>query len=251
MSAVSTPTSAATSALPDLRTQAERLSALGVLEMAGLTVEQLLSGSDAAAAPSRGTGTGLGSGSGSGSSSGSGSPRGSLLVLHPDLVPASALATLMRLPSAPDQEGFVVEDMTDLDQFAPLDVVDQPGPPAYLLTGLDRGDALSNWTPDEAMPHLLGQGRTPMTVTEGLHWVLQQPEVLQRNHCFMTTASRVRRADGRLDARTPALWISNGTGRDGRARRDAPKVGWCWAGNRHTWLGIASAASREPLPTTH
>ena len=54
-------------------------------------------------------------------------------------------------------------------------------------------------------------------------------------------------AGGTLDARTPALWISNGTGRDGAANRNAPKVGWCWAGNRHTWLGFASAAHRSPL----
>jgi Family of unknown function (DUF5701) len=51
-------------------------------------------------------------------------------------------------------------------------------------------------------------------------------------------------AAGSLDARTPAVWISNGTGRDGPANRDAPKVGWCWAGNRHTWLGFASASGR-------
>jgi Family of unknown function (DUF5701) len=50
-----------------------------------------------------------------------------------------------------------------------------------------------------------------------------------------------------LDARTPAVWISNGTGRDGAANRDAPKVGWCWAGNRHRWLGFASAADRAAL----
>ncbi|WP_241175779.1 DUF5701 family protein [Modestobacter sp. KNN46-3] len=55
-------------------------------------------------------------------------------------------------------------------------------------------------------------------------------------------------ADGRLDARTPALWLSNGTGRDGRGRRGAPKIGWCWAGNRHTWLGFASAAGRAAVP---
>ena len=35
--------------------------------------------------------------------------------------------------------------------------------------------------------------------------------------------SRLRRPDGRLDSRTPALWISNGTGRDGKDRRGAPK----------------------------
>jgi hypothetical protein len=64
----------------------------------------------------------------------------------------------------------------------------------------------------------------------------------------MTIGSRLRKDTGALDARTPAIWISNGTGRDGRANRDAPKVGWCWAGNRHTWLGFASASHRR-LPT--
>jgi hypothetical protein len=52
------------------------------------------------------------------------------------------------------------------------------------------------------------------------------------------------RADGSYDARTPALWISNGTGRE---RRDAVKLGWCWWGNRHTWLGIASCGERRPV----
>jgi hypothetical protein len=60
----------------------------------------------------------------------------------------------------------------------------------------------------------------------------------------MTIGSRLRKVNGTLDARTPALWISNGTGRDGPANRNAPKLGWCWAGNRHTWLGFASASER-------
>ncbi len=63
----------------------------------------------------------------------------------------------------------------------------------------------------------------------------------------MTIGSRLRKTSGALDARTPAVWISNGTGRDGAARRNAPKVGWCWSGNRHTWLGFASATGRAPL----
>jgi hypothetical protein len=60
----------------------------------------------------------------------------------------------------------------------------------------------------------------------------------------MTIGSRRRKPNGRLDSRTPAVWISNGTGRDGKDAHGAPKVGWCWAGNRHTWLGFASAAGR-------
>ena len=98
-----------------------------------------------------------------------------------------------------------------------------------------------------ALPAITSAGRTPLTLVEGIHWALQRPEVLDRNHCFMTIGARLRKPDRRLDARTPALWISNGTGRDGKERRNAPKVGWCWAGNRHTWLGFASAAGRVPL----
>ncbi|MGC1206746.1 MAG: DUF5701 family protein, partial [Ornithinimicrobium sp.] len=115
------------------------------------------------------------------------------------------------------------------------------------LHDVDRGDAMSNWSPDEALPAILTARRTPLTLTEGIFWLLQQPDALERNHCFMTIGSRLLKDSGEVDARTPAIWISNGTGRDGRANRDAPKVGWCWAGNRHTWLGFASAADRTPL----
>jgi NhaA family Na+:H+ antiporter len=36
------------------------------------------------------------------------------------------------------------------------------------------------------------------------------------------------------DRRVPALWL----------RRGHPKLGWCWAGNPHTWLGSASCGGR-------
>jgi hypothetical protein len=137
--------------------------------------------------------------------------------------------------------------MADVDEFTPITSVRLPDAPLYLMGDIDRGDAMANWSPDEALPAIEQAGRTPLTLTEGLHWVLQQPDVLARGRCFMTIGSRRRKADGSLGARTPAVWISNGTGRDGAARRNAPKVGWCWAGNRHTWLGFASAANRKPL----
>lgn len=151
----------------------------------------------------------------------------------------SSLAPLLRRG---DKEGFVVADMTDVDDFAPT--VEVPDTPAYLLEGLDRGDHLANRSPEEAVTEFAGTGRTPLLLTEGVQWVLQDPEVLQRNVCFMTIGSRLPKPGGRFDARTPAVWISNGTGRDGRERRNAPKVGWCWWNNRHTWLGFASATTR-------
>jgi hypothetical protein len=164
-----------------------------------------------------------------------------LLVAHPDIAPASTLAPQLRLNG---KVGFVVADMTDIDDFAPIPSVILPDASSYVLRDVDRGDAMANWSPDEALRAIEEAGRTPLTLTEGLHWLLQCPEVLERNHCFMTIGSRRRKPDGSLDARTPAVWISNGTGRDGSANRNAPKVGWCWAGNRHTWLGFASASGR-------
>ena len=168
-----------------------------------------------------------------------------LLVMHPGRASASKIASVTERDG---KRGFVVTDMRDADNFAPIEPVALPAGPVYVTVNLDRGDHMANWSPDEALPAILAGGRTPLTLGEGIHWLLQQPEVLERNHCFMTIGSRLRKSDGSLDARAPALWISNGTGRDGPQNRNAPKVGWCWAGNRHTWLGFASAANRVQLP---
>ncbi|GAA0242712.1 DUF5701 family protein [Cryptosporangium japonicum] len=166
----------------------------------------------------------------------------SVLAVHPMLATARQLAPLLRHH---DKPGFVVDDMIDLEEFVPIDGLDRPDRPLYLVHDLDRGDEMRNWSPNEALPALLDRGRTPLTVNEGISWLLQEPKILEPNHCFMTIGSR-KPTGGTLDARTPAIWISGGTGRDGVTRRKAPKVGWCWAGNRHTWLGFASAHHRTP-----
>jgi hypothetical protein len=206
-----------TTTMPSLSEQAERLIELGVHQIAGLSADRVREASrhpvDAPA----------------------------LLVVHHSVAPASRLTSLLSRAGRP---GFVVSDMTDLDDFAPIESIEVPDAPLYLLCDLDRGDTMANWSPDEALPAIVDAGRTPLTLTEGVHWLLQRPEVLERGHCFMTIGSRLRKPSGALDARTPAVWISNGTGRDGSANRDAPKVGWCWAGNRHTWLGFGSAGGR-------
>lgn len=208
----------AAAALPPLSAQAERLIALGVHEIAGLTA----AGVRAAAADTT-------------------AADDALLVMHPDIAPASALAHLL---THKDKPGFLVVDMPDVDRFTPIEGLELPAGAMYRIDGLDRGDDMANWSPDEALPAITAAQRTPLTLGEGIFWLLQRPEVLERGHCFMTIGSRLRKPNGALDARTPAIWISNGTGRDGAANRHAPKVGWCWAGNRHTWLGFASAAGR-------
>jgi Family of unknown function (DUF5701) len=206
--------------LPPLSDQAGRLIELGAHQIGGLSAAGLRAAAMGA------------------------EPRNALLVLHPDRAPASALASLLEHGGKP---GFVVADMADVDQFSAIESAVLPAGPLYLVAGLHRGDEMANWSPDEALPAITAAARTPLTLGEGIQWLLQQPGVLERNHCFMTIGSRLRRANGALDARTPAVWISNGTGRDGAQNRNAPKVGWCWAGNRHSWLGFASAAGRIRL----
>ncbi|MFB2554289.1 DUF5701 family protein [Herbiconiux liangxiaofengii] len=207
---------ATTHRTPPLSEQVQRLIDLGLPEIAGISAEELRSrASTLRARPD------------------------SILVVGPAIASPAQLMPLLRRGTKP---GFVVDDLTDLDEFASQPDLDAPEGGLSLVHGLERGDDLLNRTPDEALPEIVARGRRPLTVNEGISWLLQQPEQLAPNHCFMTIASRRRTPDGSLDARVPALWISGGTGRDGRARRGAAKLGWCWAGNRHRWLGHASAS---------
>lgn len=212
------PITASPTALPTLAAQARRLIDLDVHTLAGLPAEQLHEAASRLGADR----------------------TDALLVINPALAPPSALTPLLRRGEKP---GFVVEDMIDVDRFAPAGV-EVPDAALHLVEQPDRGDEFENASPAEALAELTARGRSPLLLTEGIHWALQQPEIIERNHCFMTIGSRRQKPSGSFDSRTPALWISNGTGRDGKERKDAPKLGWCWWNNRHTWLGIASASGR-------
>lgn len=98
----------------------------------------------------------------------------------------------------------------------------------YLVLDVDRGEEFCDVVPLEAMATIGQRGRTPLSIEEGVALVTHFPEQLAKNKCFELAGSR----NG--DKRVPALWISQG----------APKLGWCWQGNPHTWLGMASAAGR-------
>jgi len=58
------------------------------------------------------------------------------------------------------------------------------------------------------------------------------PDALHARTAYSLLASRMG------DQRVPALWMSYG----------APRLGWCWDRNPHTWLGSASAAARITPP---
>jgi len=115
-----------------------------------------------------------------------------------------------------------------LAPYRPLPSLGVPSTPVYALVGVDRGDEFRNVAPEQAVAALEARGRTPLTIDEGISLAALFPEVLQKNHCFMLAGS------DRGDRRMPALWISE----------NAPKLGWCFKGNPHTWLGVASASAR-------
>lgn len=112
-------------ALPGLSQQADRLIGLGVHEIGGFAASELR-----AAVPER-------------------SNARPLLVILPARVPASTLASLLEHGR---KHGFIVVDMPDVDNFGPIEQVMLPSDPVYLIDGLDRGDHMANWSPDEAFP---------------------------------------------------------------------------------------------------
>lgn len=120
-----------------------------------------------------------------------------------------------------------------LRSYRPITDVGPPPAPVYALVDVERGEEFRGVPPQDALPVILGRGRTPLTIAEGIALVLLHPQVLEKNACFMLSGSR------RGDRRVPALWISGSS----RANR-APKLGWCWDGNPHSWLGVASTGTR-------
>jgi hypothetical protein len=115
-----------------------------------------------------------------------------------------------------------------LERFVTAEGVELPDKQAYLLFDVERGEEYCGAIPNDAMAAIAARGRTLLTIEEGIAFITHQPEALAKNKCFSLGASRSG------DKRVPAVWRSD----------NKPKLGWCWAGNPHTWLGMASAGER-------
>jgi hypothetical protein len=150
-----------------------------------------------------------------------------VLVIHSSSAPVeSTLPLLVRQGKTAVERLFPRRP----DFFKPLESLRKPIGDAYLLLDVDRGNQTLNMVPVEAEKRLAADGRTPLTVEEGIALLTHYPDQLQPNRCFMMLGSRGP------DKRVPALWLSD----------SRPKLGWCWEGNPHTWLGFASARARSP-----
>lgn len=129
--------------------------------------------------------------------------------------------------------GFTTMADDDLAGLRPLPELGVPAGP-YLLLDADPGADTLGAPPAEVLPGMGAAGRSPLTVAEGLALLVSDPGVLRGRNCFSLAGSRAG------DKRVPALWMS--------ARR--PRLGWCYQGAPHSWLGTASCAGRrgEPHP---
>jgi hypothetical protein len=150
------------------------------------------------------------------------------VVVVPDLSVVEVLATVHMVGGT----GFTTMDPDDLARFRPLPELGVPGTP-YLLLDVDPGPDTFNLPPVEALPRITAARRSPLTIAEGISLLVSDPGVLRSRNCFSLLGSRAE------DKRVPALWVS--------ARR--PRLGWCFQGAPHTWLGSASCGGRVAEPT--
>ena len=147
----------------------------------------------------------------------------SFVVVVRDLAPPDELVAMTEIAG---RHGFTTMEADDLARFQPTQDVEVPDG-AYLLVDPDPGRDWLDVPPAEVLSPMLASGRTPLTLDEGLAWLLQDGGLLSAT-CFSMLASRCG------DKRVPALWVS----------KNRPRLGWCWNGAPHSWLGSASAAAR-------
>ena len=130
-----------------------------------------------------------------------------------------------------DTKGSVNMHPVEPESFKPIEGLQIPSDMIYFLVDIDTGQSTLNVTPVAALKIIRKRKRLPLTIDEGVALVTHFPQALtdKKNYnCFSMLGSR------RSDQRVPAMWISYGK----------PRLGWCWDGNPHTWLGSASCGSR-------
>ena len=148
-----------------------------------------------------------------------------VLVLTRRLVDPHAAVAATELRG---RTGFTSMERAELASFRATEHAPVPDVDAYLLLDVDPEPSTLNDPPQVALPRILAAGRSPLTVEEGVCVAAQRPELLSDENCFSLAGSRCG------DKRVPALWLSQ--------RR--PRLGWCWDGAPHTWLGTASCGGR-------
>lgn len=140
----------------------------------------------------------------------------------------STTDALGRVVDGRGKQAVVNMDPTGPDEFAPVAGLELPDRAAYLLADVELGADSLGVAPQDALPVIESRGRIPLTIDEGVAVLTQHPDILQSHHAYQLLASRQQ------SKRIPSIWRSYGQ----------PRLGWCWYGSPHSWMGSASAAAR-------
>ncbi len=152
---------------------------------------------------------------------------GDLVVVHRDELPVDS--AMEETVDQHGRHGFVgMTGAKPLSAWRPIPEVRLPEAEAWLLRDVSTGPDTFDVPPEQVVPALLAAGRTPLTLEEGVALLLHVPDVLDRANAYSLAGSRSG------DRRVAAIWCS----------RRRPRLGWCWDGAPHSWLGTASAATR-------
>jgi hypothetical protein len=149
-----------------------------------------------------------------------------VIVISSDLVPTeAAMGTVV---DGRGMRGVVNMAPVSPDGFKPREGVALPAGQAYLLADVDLGAQTLNVRPKDALPIIEQAGRLTLTIDEGVAVMTHFGDALQTHNAFQLLASRED------SQRMPSIWRSY----------NQPRLGWCWDGAPHSWMGSASAASR-------
>lgn len=148
------------------------------------------------------------------------------------VVPSVRPEDAMPLTRQGVRAGYVDMRPVEPSDFAPLGSLVIPSGP-YLVAGVETGGDTLGVAPRDALPLVAGRGRSPLTIAEGIAVITAFPGILRAANCFQMAGSR------RDDKRIPSLWVT---------RAGKPRLGWCFEGVPHSWLGAASCSERIGAP---
>ena len=113
--------------------------------------------------------------------------------------------------------GWTEYTADDLAGYRPIGGVDVPAHAAYLVTDVDTGTATLDVRAKEAVPLIQAEGRTPLTIDEGVSLLALWPGILKDRNAFFLPGARD------TSKRVAALWVSKGAGRATRTPGWGPR----------------------------
>jgi Family of unknown function (DUF5701) len=128
------------------------------------------------------------------------------------------------------KHGFV--DMNPYEPSVFLPIVELPESEIYIIINVETGYNYLNISPANCLVDINRRSRAPLTMEEGAMLTLFFPEILENKKDF--NAIQMPGSRKLNDERVPSIWFSKG----------APRLGWCWDNNVHTWLGSASCGNK-------